>query len=248
MKLKEKVAIVTGGSRGIGLAIVEGFVKEGAKVAICGSRIETAQKAVEQILSTYPDADVMPIGVKITDTEEVKNMVEQVVTKWGYIDILVNNAGITATKSVTDMTDDDFNTMMDVNVTGVFKCTREVAKIMKEKGGSIINTGSLVGLYGSKFQTAYSASKFAVHGFTKACAKELGMYNIRVNAVAPGVVGTDMVSESVSEQMLQGLKSMTPLGRMAEPKELAGVYVYLASEDASFTTGTIISVDGGIVL
>ena len=190
----------------------------------------------------------MPLGVKITDSNEVKNMVEQVVSKWGYIDILVNNAGITATKSILEMTDEDFTSMMDINVTGVFKCTREVAKIMKERGGSIINTGSMVGIYGGKMQCAYGASKFAVHGFTKSCSKELGMYNIRVNAVAPGVVGTDMVAESVSEQMLQGLKHMTPLGRMADPKELAGAYVYLASDDASFTTGTIIQVDGGIVM
>lgn len=248
MKLKEKVAIVTGGSRGIGFAIVESFVKEGAKVAICGSRMETAQTAVEKILSSYPNAEVIAIGVKVTDTDEVKKMVEQVVEKWGYIDILVNNAGITATKALIDMTDEDFNSVMDVNVTGVFKCTREVVRIMKERGGSIINTSSLVGTYGGKMQSAYGTSKFAVNGFTKSCAKELGMYNIRVNAVAPGVVGTDMVAENVSEQMLQGLKHLTPLGRMAQPEELAGAFVYLASEDSSFTTGTIIQVDGGIVL
>lgn len=248
MKLKEKVAIVTGGSRGIGFAIVESFVKEGAKVAICGSRMETAQKAVEKILSNYPNAEVIAIGVKVTETDEVNKMVEKVVGKWGYIDILVNNAGITATKALIDMTDEDFNSVMDVNVTGVFKCTREVVRIMKERGGSIINTSSLVGTYGGKMQSAYGTSKFAVNGFTKSCAKELGMYNIRVNAVAPGVVGTDMVAENVSEQMLQGLKHLTPLGRMAQPEELAGAFVYLASEDSSFTTGTIIQVDGGIVL
>ena len=248
MRLKGKVAIVTGGSRGIGFAIVESFVREGAKVAICGSRIETAQKAVDDILAKYKDAEVMPIGVKVTDSNEVINMVDQVVNKWGYIDILVNNAGVTATKALIDMTDEDFDSVMDVNVRGVFKCTREVVKVMQKRGGSIINTSSLVGTYGGKMQSAYGTSKFAVNGFTKSCAKELGMYNIRVNAVAPGVVGTDMVAENVSEQMLEGLKRMTPLGRMAQPEELAGAYVYLASDEASFTTGAIIQVDGGIVL
>ena len=248
MKLKDKVAIVTGGSRGIGFAIVESFVKEGCKVAICGSRLETAQKAEDKILELYPDSEVLAIGVKVTDTDEVKEMVKQVVDKWGYIDILVNNAGVTSSKAIIDMTDEDFESVMDINVTGVFKCTREVAKVMKQQGGSIINTGSLVGVYGGKMQSAYGASKFAVHGLTKSCAKELGMYNIRVNAVAPGVVGTDMVAEHVTEQMLQGLKMMTPLGRMAEPKELAGAYVYLASDDSSFTTGAILQVDGGIVI
>lgn len=248
MKLNGKVAIVTGGSRGIGFAIVESFVKEGAKVAVCGSKLETAQKAVDKILSSYPDAEVIAIGVKVTDTNEVITMVEQVVSKWGYIDVLVNNAGITATKALIDMTDEDFDSVMDVNVRGVFKCTREVAKIMQKRGGSIINTSSLVGTYGGRMQSAYATSKFAVNGFTKSCAKELGMYNIRVNAVAPGVVGTDMVADNVSEQMLEGLKRVTPLARMAKPEELAGAYVYLASEDASFTTGAILQVDGGIVL
>ncbi len=248
MKLQGKVAIVTGGSRGIGFAIVESFVKEGAKVSICGSCLETAQKAVDNILLNYPNADVMPVGVNVRDTEEVKKMVEQVVEKWGCIDILVNNAGIVATKALIEMTDEDFTSIMDVNVTGIFKCTREVVKIMKERGGSIINTSSLVGTYGGKMQSAYGTSKFAVNGFTKSCAKELGIYNIRVNAVAPGVVETDMVAENVSEQMLQGLKQMTPLGKMAQPEELAGVYVYLASDDASFTTGAIFQVDGGLVL
>ncbi len=215
MKLQGKVAIVTGGSRGIGFAIVESFVKEGAKVSICGSCLETAQKAVDNILLNYPNADVMPVGVNVRDTEEVKKMVEQVVEKWGCIDILVNNAGIVATKALIEMTDEDFTSIIDVNVTGVFKCTREVVKIMKARGGSIINTSSLVGTYGGKMQSAYGTSKFVVN---------------------------------VSEQMLEGLKQMTPLGKMAQPEELAGVYVYLASDDASFTTGAIFQVDGGLVL
>lgn len=248
MLLKDKVAIVTGGSRGIGFAIVEAYVREGARVAVCGSRMETAKKAVDTLQERYPDADLLPIGANMSDSLAIEEMVKAVVDRWGKIDILVNNAGITASKSIFDMTDEDFETMIDINLNGPFKCTREVAKVMKETGGCIINTSSLVGTYASRMQTAYSASKFGINGLTKACARELGPYRIRVNAVAPGVVGTDMVAEAVSDQMLAALKGMTPLGRMADPAELAGAYVYLASDAASFTTGAILAVDGGIVM
>ena len=146
------------------------------------------------------------------------------------------------------LTDEDFESMIDINLTGPFKCTREVAKVMKQTGGCIINTSSLVGTYASRMQTAYVASKFGINGLTKACARELGPYGIRVNAVAPGVVQTDMVAQSVDGQMLAALKGMTPLGRVAQPDELAGAYVYLASDAASFTTGAILAVDGGIVM
>ena len=204
MLLKDKVAIVTGGSRGIGFAIVEAYVREGARVAVCGSRMETAKKAVDTLQERYPDADLLPIGANMSDSLAIEEMVKAVVDRWGKIDILVNNAGITASKSIFDMTDEDFETMIDINLNGPFKCTREVAKVMKETGGCIINTSSLV--------------------------------------------GTDMVAEAVSDQMLAALKGMTPLGRMADPAELAGAYVYLASDAASFTTGAILAVDGGIVM
>ena len=249
MRLENKVAIITGASRGIGFAIAEAFVREGAKVAVCGSRLSSAEKAVSILREKYPQAEMLPIGVNVNDTEEIKNMVSAVVDKWGRVDALVNNAGVTSTKSILEMTDEDFTSVIDINLVGPFKIIREVAKVMKDNGGgSIINTSSMVGSYGGKMQTAYSSSKFGINGLTKSCAKELGQYNIRVNAVAPGAVATDMAKEFTSDKMRQFLAMMTPLGRMAEPDELAGAYVYLASDEATFTTGTIVNVDGGIVM
>jgi 3-oxoacyl-[acyl-carrier protein] reductase/7-alpha-hydroxysteroid dehydrogenase len=249
MRLENKVAIITGASRGIGFAIAEAFVREGAKVAVCGSRLSSAEKAVSILREKYPQAEMLPIGVNVNDTEEIKGMVSAVVDRWGRIDALVNNAGVTSTKSILEMTDEDFTSVIDINLVGPFKIIREVAKVMKDNGGgSIINTSSMVGSYGGKMQTAYSSSKFGINGLTKSCAKELGQYNIRVNAVAPGAVATDMAKEFTSDKMRQFLAMMTPLGRMAEPDELAGAYVYLASDEATFTTGTIVNVDGGIVM
>ncbi len=248
MRLKNKVAIITGASRGIGFSVAKAFAAEGAKVALCGSRQESAEKAAAQLLESNPDAQVLPIGIDVTDSAAIEKMVAQVVEKWGYIDILVNNAGVTSSKQIFEMTDEDFDSVIRINLSAPFKCTREVSKVMRQHGGSIINTSSMVGTYGGKMQTAYSSSKFGINGLTKSCAKELGAYNIRVNAVAPGVVATDMMKHSVNQQMLDGLNRMTPLGRSAEPDELAGAYVYLASDEASFTTGTIVNVDGGIVM
>ncbi|WP_352416404.1 SDR family NAD(P)-dependent oxidoreductase [Oscillibacter ruminantium] len=248
MRLENKVAVITGASRGIGFSVAEAFVREGAKIALCGSRQESAESAAAKLLQTYPNAEILPVGVDVTDSGAISDMVSRVVDKWGYIDVLVNNAGVTSAKQLFDMTDEDFDSVIRINLSGPFKCTREVAKIMRQRGGSIINTSSMVGTYGGKMQSAYSSSKFGINGLTKSCAKELGAYGIRVNAVAPGVVATDMMKNSVNEQMLSGLKQITPLGRAGEPKELAGSYVYLASDEASFTTGTILHVDGGIVM
>lgn len=249
MKLKDKIAVITGASRGIGYAISEGFMQEGAKVALCGSRLSSAQKAADRLKNEYPEAAILPLGVDVSDSSSIKEMIAEVVKKWGRIDILVNNAGVTSAKQIFDMTDEDFDSVIRINLSGPFKCIREVAAVMKDQGGgSIVNTSSMVGSYGGKMQTAYSSSKFGINGLTKSCAKELGPYNIRVNAVAPGVVLTDMVAKSVDDRMMEGMKRITPLGRPARPSELAGAYVYLASDAASFTTGTIVHVDGGLVM
>lgn len=249
MRLKNKVAIITGSTRGIGFAVADAFIKEGAKVAICGSRLENAENAIAKLKETYPKAKLLPIGVSVTDTDSVDQMVETVMKEWGRIDILVNNAGITNAKPTTEMTDEEFDSVIAIDLAGPFKCTRAVAKVMKEqKYGAIVNTSSMVGLYGSPCQASYASAKAGVIGLTKSCAKELGRFGIRVNAVAPGVVLTDMVATSVDERMMAGLQQLTPLGRAANPEELAPAYVYLASDDASFTTGAILSVDGGIVM
>lgn len=249
MRLKNKVAIITGSTRGIGFAVADAFIKEGAKVAICGSRLENAENAIAKLKETYPKAKLLPIGVSVTDTDSVDQMVETVMKEWGRIDILVNNAGITNAKPTTEMTDEEFDSVIAIDLAGPFKCTRAVAKVMKEqKYGAIVNTSSMVGLYGSPCQASYASAKAGVIGLTKSCAKELGRFGIRVNAVAPGVVLTDMVAASVDERMMAGLQQLTPLGRAANSEELAPAYVYLASDDASFTTGAILSVDGGIVM
>lgn len=244
--LEGKIAFVTGASYGIGFAIANALSAAGATIVFN----DINQDLVNKGLAAYEEKGIKAHGYvcDVTDEEAVQKTVAQIREEVGVIDILVNNAGITGAKPIFDMTDEDFESMIDINLTGPFKCTREVAKVMKQTGGCIINTSSLVGTYASRMQTAYAASKFGINGLTKACARELGPYGIRVNAVAPGVVQTDMVAQSVDGQMLAALKGMTPLGRVAQPDELAGAYVYLASDAASFTTGAILAVDGGIVM
>ena len=250
MNLENKVVLITGSTRGIGNSIARLFLENSAKVVICGSNIDNAKKAVESIKSdlNISDDNIMPVGLNMKDKESIKEVVESIINRFGKIDVLINNAGITSNVSLLDSTDEEFYEMFDINFFGVVSLTREVVKYMKETGGSIINTSSMVGMYGGRNQSAYASSKFAINGLTKSLAKELGMYNIRVNAVAPGVVGTDMVKENVSEQMVAGLLRMTPLNKMAEPSDLAGAYLYLASDLSKFTTGTIIQVDGGLVM
>ena len=249
MNLENKVALITGSTRGIGNSIARLFLENNAKVVICGSTKENAEKAVEKMKEelSLTDENIMGIGLNMKDASSMKSSVEEVINKWGRIDVLVNNAGITSNVSLLDSTDEQFMEMFQINFFGVVSLTREVVKYMKETGGSIINTSSMVGNYGARNQSAYASSKFAINGLTKSLAKELGIYNIRVNAVAPGVVATDMMS-IVTDEMKQGLLRMTPLNKMAEPTDLAGAYLYLASDLSKFTTGTIIQVDGGLVM
>ena len=249
MNLENKVAIITGSTRGIGNSIARLFLENKAKVVICGSTLENALKAVNKLKEelNLSDDNIMGIGLNMKDSSSIKEAVNNVINKWNKIDVLVNNAGITSNVSLLDSTDEDFMEMFQINFFGVVSLTREVVKHMKETGGSIINTSSMVANYGARNQSAYASSKFAINGLTKSLAKELGMYNIRVNAVAPGVVATDMMS-IVTEEMKQGLLRMTPLNKMADPTDLAGAYLYLASDLSKFTTGTIIQVDGGLVM
>lgn len=247
--LENKIAIITGSSRGIGKEIAHLFLNNKAKVVICGSSIESATKTLEEFKNMgYSEDAMMAVGINMSDNDSIRTSVKSVIERFERIDILVNNAGITGTSSLLDTTDEQFYQMFDINVFGVVKVTREVLQYMKETGGSIINTSSMVGLNGGRNQSAYSASKFAVNGLTISWAKEFGMYNIRVNAVAPGVVETDMMKDSVSDEMKNMLVKMTPLHRTAKPSDLAGAYLYLASDASLFTTGTIIKVDGGLVL
>lgn len=249
MRLKDKVAIVTGSSTtGIGFNIAKTFLQEGAKVVICGTDEKELEEASKRMKNEVSSLDFFTFKLDVTILKDVENVFKATYDKWGKIDILVNNAGITPAKPIEEMSDNDFIRVLDINTIGTFRCIREAVKYMKEKGGSIINTSSFVGIYGSPNQSAYSASKAAINGLTKSNAKELGKYNIRVNSVAPGVVMTDAVKNTCNPETIKRLNMMTPLGRGATVDDLVYLYVYLASEESSFTTGAIINVDGGLVM
>lgn len=242
--LEGKVAVVTGGTRGIGFAIVKKFLENGAKVALCGSRQESADKAVAKLKEENPDWEVMGIAPTLTDPASVAEALAQVKEAWGRIDIMGNNAGVSARESIYDYDPEDFRKTIDLNVNAVFYCTQAAARIMKEQGGGvIINTSSMVSIYGQAAGCAYPASKFAVNGLTKSLGRELAPDNIRVNAVAPGITRTDMVS-ALPDEVIKPLIATIPLGRMTEPEDIANAYLFLASDLASDVTGVVLSVDG----
>ncbi|MBQ8515340.1 MAG: 3-oxoacyl-ACP reductase FabG [Ruminococcus sp.] len=244
MLLKDKVAVVTGGTRGIGLAVVKKFLEHGASVVLFGSRPETVDKAIAEIKAEHPDAAVTGMSPSLTEAASVTEAIQAVQAQYGRLDILVNNAGISARESLYNYTTEQFEKIMNLNVNAVFLCAKAAASVMKEQGGGvIINTSSMVSLYGQPAGCGYPASKFAVNGLTKSLARELGRDNIRVNAVAPGVTRTDMVA-ALPEAMIQPLVATIPLGRIGEPEEVANAFLFLASDLASYVTGEILSVDG----
>ncbi|MBQ7840524.1 MAG: 3-oxoacyl-ACP reductase FabG [Lachnospiraceae bacterium] len=242
--LKGKVAIVTGGTRGIGYAVVKKFLENGASVALCGSRKDTVDKALEKLAQEMPGSSVIGLWPDLQNPAEVADAVDQVVREFGKLDILVNNAGISAREKFLDYNPEDFKKIMDLNVNAVFVCAQAAAKVMeKQGGGAILNTSSMVSIYGQQSGVGYPASKFAVNGLTKSLARELGKYNIRMNAVAPGVTRTDMVA-ALPEAMIKPLIATIPLGRIGEPEDIANAFLFLASDLASYVTGEILSVDG----
>lgn len=228
--LKNKVAIVTGGTRGIGLAIVRNYLNNGAKVILCGSKQSTVDTAINILRNENSLYEVYGYYPDLCNEEEVKDMFNDIYTKYGKIDILVNNAGISATTDLVDYTIEEYDKIMDINVKAAFVCSKEVVKFMKEQGyGSIINTSSMVSIYGQPRGVGYPTSKYAINGMTKSLARELGKYNIRVNAVAPGVTNTDMVA-NLPEQYIEPLRKTIPLGRIGEPEEVANVFLFLGSD------------------
>ncbi len=244
MLLKDKIAVVTGGSRGIGYATVETFLKEGATVVLCASRKETADKAVEQLKEALPEATVEGIWPKLSDYGEVKAAFDQVVQKYGRIDILVNNAGMSESTPFASYTEETFDKVMDLNVKSVYNCSRAVIEHMTEQGGGVIlNTSSMVSKYGQPAGMAYPASKFAVNGITLSLARELGPKGIRVNAVAPGITYTDMM-KAVPKEVIDPMIAQIPLRRIGQPEDIANAYAFLASDKASYITGVVLSVDG----
>ena len=241
-RLKNKVAIITGAAKGIGLSTAQRFAGEGAIVILADMNLEAAKGAAEHI----PGAEAFVMNV--TDRVSIQAVVDQVMQKHGRIDILINNAGITQDARLVKMTEAQFDAVIDVNLKGVFNCTQLIVPHMLEaKSGAIVNASSVVGIYGNFGQTNYSATKFGVIGFTKTWARELGPKGIRVNAICPGFVATEMV-KAMPENILQDIERRSWLGRLGTPEEIANVYLFLASNEASFINGVALEASGGISL
>ncbi len=246
MRLEGKAAIITGSARGIGKATAVKFVKEGAKVVVCDVNIDQVNETVEELKKLGGEA--IGLKVDVTDRESIKKLFEDAVAAFGKIDIVVNNAGITADGTLLKMTEEDFDKVINVNLKGVFNCGQAAAAYLAENGGGVIlNASSVVGIYGNFGQTNYAASKWGVIGMTKTWAKELGKKGIRVNAVAPGFIMTPM-TEKMPEKVLDMMKDKSPLKSLGQSEDIANAYCFLASDEARYITGTVLSVDGGVVM
>lgn len=252
MRMQDKVVLVTGGAAGIGKATALRFAEEGAKVVICDVNETAGQQTVKEL-----GEGAAFYKVNVANREEAQKWIDDVAAKFGRIDVLVNNAGVLRDgqlvkfkegQLIGQMSEQDFDLVISINLKGVFNCTQAVAPVMiRQGGGVILNATSVVGLDGNFGQTNYVATKSGVIGMTKVWARELGRYGIRVNAVAPGFTATEMIT-AMPDKVLDGMKARTPLGRLGEPRDIANAYLFLASDDASFITGDILRVDGGIVV
>ena len=244
--LKDKVAIITGSGQGIGKATALLFANEGAKVIVAEYNKDTGEAVVTEINEAGGEGHF--VQVDISNRESIHVLISEVKETHGSIDILVNNAGVIKDNTLENMTNEEFDRVISVNLRGTYNCTKEVAEIMREQGsGVILNSASVVALYGNFGQTNYVASKAGIIGMTKVWARELGRDGIRVNAVAPGFISTDMTKD-IPENVIEMMLKKVPLQRMGEPEEVASVYAWLASDEAGYVTGTVISVDGGVVV
>lgn len=239
--LEGKVAVVTGGTRGIGYAIVEKFLENGAQVILFGSRKETVNNALETLRKKYSKVD--GFYPKLTDEKALSSVFQQIKDTYGHIDILVNNAGISSKTKLEDYTEEEYDKVSDLNIKSVFTCSKVILPYLKETKGVILNTSSMVSIYGQPSGVMYPTSKFAVNGMTKSLARELAPFGIRVNAVAPGIIETDMVRR-LPKEMIEPLIQTIPLGRIGKPEDIANAFVFLASDMASYITGVVLSVDG----
>jgi len=245
MRLENKVVIITGAGSGIGKETALLFAKEGAKVVVADVNEKGGEETVAEIKK---NGDGFFVKLDVSNREQSKQMAKTVLEKYGKIDVLINNAGIVQDAFVSKMTEQQWDKVIDINLKGVFNCIQAVVDIMMKQGyGVIINTSSIVGLNGNVGQVNYSATKAGLIGMTKTLAKELGRKGIRVNAVAPGFIATPMTS-AVPEKILEMMKEKTPLKRLGAPKDIANAYLYLASDEANFVNGAVLSVDGGLVI
>ena len=244
MRLQDKVAVITGGSRGIGYATADKFLKEGAAVIITASTQASADRAAARLQEKYPQTTVAGISPELASLASVQEAFRSVVETYGHIDILVNNAGISESTPFPEYTESLFDKVMDLNVKGVFNATRAVVEHMAERGrGVILSTSSMVSISGQPSGVAYPASKFAVNGLTVSLARELGPKGIRVNAVAPGITETDMM-KAVPREVIDPLIARIPLRRLGQPEDIANAFLFLASDEAAYITGVVLSVDG----
>ncbi len=244
MRLKDRVAVITGAARGIGRETAVLFAREGAKVVICDV-VDSGQETADEIKNAKGDA--IFVKVDVTDRESCNRAVEQTVERFQHIDVLVNNAGIVRDARLVKMTEEDFDLVVKVNLKGTFNMTQAVAPVMIDQGkGKIINVASVVALYGNFGQTNYVATKAGIIGMTKVWARELGRKGINVNAVAPGFTQTEMTS-SVPEKVLAMMREKTPLGRLGTPRDIANAYLFLASDESDYVHGAVLSVDGGLI-
>lgn len=241
--LENKVAIITGGTRGIGFEVAKTFLENKAKVVIFGSREETVTKALDKLKSLDTSYEVLGYYPNLTKEDELTRVFSEVKDKFGHIDILVNNAGVSSKTKILDYTEEEYDQISDLNMKSVFMCSKAIVPFLEETKGVILNTSSMVSIYGQPSGVMYPASKFAVNGLTKSLARELAPLGIRVNAVAPGITNTDMVA-ALPEEMIKPLIATIPLGRIGTPRDIANAFLFLASDLASYITGVVLSVDG----
>lgn len=246
--LENKVVVITGGTRGIGFATVKAFLNEGSKVVLCGSKKDTVDKAISELKSLNENYPVLGFFPDLLNLNEIKSMLDEIVKTWGTVDILINNAGISDSQSIFNQDDEHFAKVMNINVQAVFNCSKLIAEIMKKNhSGVILNTSSIVSLYGQKSGVGYPTSKFAINGLTKSLARELGNDGIRVNAVAPGIIATDMVA-ALDQNMINKMAENIPVKRLGNPEDIANAFLFLASDMASYISGAILSVDGAMII
>jgi len=246
MLLKDKVAIITGGARGIGKEIALTFAREGADICICDVNEQLLEETAKELKSTGRQA--IGLKVDVANFSQVEDMVQKVLDKFAKVDILINNAGITRDNLLLRMKEEEWDAVINVNLKGTFNCTKAVSKAMiKQKSGRIVNVASIIGLIGNAGQANYAASKGGVISFTKSAAKELASRNINVNAIAPGVIKTDMTAK-LSQDLQESMLKAIPLNRFGEPSDVANLALFLASESSSYITGHVIQLDGGMVM
>lgn len=241
--LKGKVAVITGGTRGIGFATAKKFLENEAKVVLLGSKQETVEKAIKELNQMNSNYDVIGFYPNLSSKEEMNEVFKKVKEIYGCIDILINNAGISSKTKIEDYSEEEYDKITNLNIKSVFNCSKQIIPYLKETKGVILNTSSMVSIYGQPSGVMYPTTKFAVNGITKSLARELAPQGIRVNAVAPGIINTDMVAK-LPKEMIEPLIKTIPFGRIGEPEDIANAFLFLSSNLSSYITGVVLSVDG----